>query len=114
MARPDRTWDVPGLKRDATGNYLEPIGKNRDPLKVFVIEIVDGRPAIHVSGQGFSVITTAAMFVDFHLRLQVKWGDRRWGAKLNAARGRSYDRRHESPVLRGFRRRQIGGGAGAA
>jgi hypothetical protein len=86
MTKPDRTWNVPGLKRDEQGNYLEPIGKNRDPLKVFVVENVDGRPAIHVSGQGFGVITTVETFANFHLRLQVKWGEKKWGTKLHAPR----------------------------
>jgi hypothetical protein len=86
MTKPDRTWNVPGLKRDEQGNYLEPIGKNRDPLKVFVVENVDGRPAIHVSGQGFGVITTVETFTNFHFRLQVKWGGKKWGAKLHAPR----------------------------
>lgn len=86
LAKPDRTWDVPGLKRDAAGNYLEPIGLNRDPLKVFVVEEVDGRPAIHVSGQGFGTITTKASFANYHLRLQVKWGEKKWGSKLHSPR----------------------------
>ena len=86
ITKPDRTWNVPGLKRDEQGNYLEPIGKNRDPLKVFVVENVDGRPAIHVSGQGFGVITTIETFANLHLRLQVKWGEKKWGAKLHAPR----------------------------
>ena len=86
MAKPDRTWEVPGLKRDAAGNYLEPIGRNRDPLTVFSVETVDGRPAIHVSGQGFGVITTVGEFANFHLRLQVKWGDKKWGTKANSPR----------------------------
>ena len=86
LAAPDPPWDVPGLKRDANGKYLEPIGKNRDPLHVFVVEEVDGAPAIHISGQGFGVITTKERFTNFHLRLQVKWGERKWGYKLNAPR----------------------------
>lgn len=86
LAKPDRTWDVPGLKRDAAGNYLEPIGANRDPLNVFTVERVDGQPAIHVSGQGFGVISTRESLRNFHLRLQVKWGERKWGSKLNSPR----------------------------
>jgi hypothetical protein len=86
MTKPDRTWDVPGLKRDEQGNYLEPIGKNRDPLKVFTVEKVDGAPAIHVSGQGFGVITTKESFSNFILRVQFKWGERKWGSKLNSPR----------------------------
>jgi hypothetical protein len=83
MAAPPPETDVPGLKRDATGKYLEPIGFNRDPLGVFKVETVDGRPAIHVSGAGFGVITTDETFANFHLRMQTKWGDKKWGYKLH-------------------------------
>jgi hypothetical protein len=86
MSTPDPAWDVPGMKRDKKGAYGEPVGKNRDPLNVFVIERVDGQPAIHISGQGFGVITTLESFENFHLRLQVKWGDKRWGKKAAAPR----------------------------
>jgi len=86
LTNPDPSWDVPGLKRDAAGKYLEPIGRNRDPLHVFSVETVDGQPAIHVTGQGFGVITTTEAFANFHVRLQVKWGERKWGSKLNAPR----------------------------
>jgi hypothetical protein len=81
MAAPPPETDVPGLKRDEKGAYLEPIGFNRDPLHVFIIETVDGRPAIHVSGAGFGVLTTDETFANFHLRMQVKWGEKKWGYK---------------------------------
>ncbi len=86
MTNPDPAWDVPGLKRDASGRYLEPIGKNRDPLKVFNVETVDGGPVIHITGQGFGVITTKESFANFHVRLQMKWGERKWSIKLNSPR----------------------------
>jgi len=86
LTKPDKSWDVPGMKRDANGNYLEVIGLNRDPLHDFNIEDVDGRPAIHISGQGFGVITTKESFTNFHVRLQVKWGEKKWGSKLNSPR----------------------------
>ena len=86
LSKPFHTWDVPGLKRGTNGNYLEPIGKNRDPLKVFTVETVDGQPAIHVSGQGFGTLTTTETFTNYHLRLQVKWGERRWASRTNAVR----------------------------
>jgi len=81
MAAPPPETDVPGLKRDEKGNYTDPIGFNRDPLHVFTIETVDGRPAIHVSGAGFGVITKNETFANFHLRMQVKWGEKKWGYK---------------------------------
>ena len=81
MNIPDKSWDVPGLQRDATGNYTEPLGKNRDPLHVFTVTNLDGGPVIHVSGQGFGVMMTTAMFTNVHIRLQIKWGDLKWSKK---------------------------------
>ena len=86
MATPDPSWDVPGLRREPSGKYLEPIGRNRDPLHVFSVEMVDGAPAIHITGQGFGVITTREVFANVHVRLQMKWGERKWGIKLHAPR----------------------------
>jgi hypothetical protein len=86
MKAPDKSWDVPGLKRDADGNYLEPIGLNRDPLHVFKVENVDGRPALHISGQGFGVVATKESFANVHLRLQFKWGEKRWAPRQNSRR----------------------------
>jgi len=86
LTNPDPAWNVPGLKRDTNGRYLEPIGKNQDPLKVFNVENVDGGPVIHITGQGFGVITTKESFANFHVRVQMKWGERKWSIKLNAPR----------------------------
>jgi hypothetical protein len=82
MNIPDPRWDVPGLQRDTNGVYLEALGKNRDPLHVFTVTNLDGTPAIHVSGQGFGVIMTRATFTNVHVRLEIKWGDRKWGKKI--------------------------------
>jgi hypothetical protein len=86
MNRPDPAWDIPGLNRAADGTYLEALGKNRDPLNVFTITNLNGQPVIHISGQGFGVMMTGATFTNFHLRLQVKWGENRWSKKMNLPR----------------------------
>jgi hypothetical protein len=87
MNLPDPAWDVPGLARNTNGVYLEALGKNRDPLHVFTVTNLDGVPAIHVSGQGFGVIMTTAAFTNVHVRLEIKWGDRKWSKKI----GKPYD-----------------------
>ena len=86
LSKPYYTWDVAGSPRGTNGVYLEAIGKNRDPLKVFTVETVDGQPAIHVSGQGFGTLTTTETLTNFHLRLQVKWGEKRWADRATARR----------------------------
>jgi Domain of Unknown Function (DUF1080) len=86
MAKPDPAWDVPGMTRGSDGKYAEPIGLNRDPLGVFRFERIDGKSTLHISGQGFGVLTTRESFSNFHLRLQVKWGERKWGVKSASPR----------------------------
>jgi hypothetical protein len=79
MRQPSPSSDVPGLARDSSGDYTEPIGPGRDPLHVFtVVKDVDGRPAIRISGEVFGELRTKASFKDYHLRLQFKWGDKKW------------------------------------
>jgi len=79
MQTPQPTSEVPGLKRDANGKYLEPIGSGRDPLGVFTVAPnVDGRPAIRISGEVFGELRTKRSFENYHLKLQFKWGEKKW------------------------------------
>jgi hypothetical protein len=79
MQRPSPTSDVAGLQRDANGRYTEPIGSGRDPLKVFTVDAdVDGGAAIRISGEAFGELRTKASFEDYHLKLQFKWGEKKW------------------------------------
>jgi hypothetical protein len=79
MQMPSPTSEVPGLKRDANGKYLEPIGSGRDPLNVFtVVNDEDGKPAIRISGEAFGELRTMGSYKDYHLKLQFKWGSTKW------------------------------------
>lgn len=66
---------VPGLpnlnKGDGTTTGT-PLGLNNDPLNVFTIEILDGKPVLHVSGQIFGGYSTKAQFGNYHLKAEVK------------------------------------------
>ncbi len=79
IQRPEPTSSVPGLPRNAAGKYTEPIGSNRDPLEVFTVAAdVDGRPAIRISGEAFGELRTKQSYGNYHLRLQFKWGRKKW------------------------------------
>jgi hypothetical protein len=85
MREPAPGSEVPGLKRDADGKYTEPIGSGRDPLKVFtVVSDVDGKPAIRISGEAFGELRTKRSFKDYHLKLQFKWGEKKWAPRDRA------------------------------
>ncbi len=81
LAKPHASVALPDEPKDDKGNYTQPIGTNRDPLGVFKVETVDGQPAIHISGQVFGGITTKEEFSNYHLKLQFKWGDKKWAPR---------------------------------
>jgi hypothetical protein len=64
----------------------EPVGLNNDPDEVFSVVEIDGAPAIRISGEVFGAINTKAEFDNFHLRVQYKWGEKRWAPRANARR----------------------------
>lgn len=86
LGKPHPSADVPGLKRDEKGAYTGPIGRDRDPLGNFTVAEADGRPAIHISGQGFGYLATQEGFGNYHLRLQFKWGAKKWPPREQAVR----------------------------
>ena len=80
-ARP-RPPRCPGWRATPAGSYTEPIGSGRDPLKVFTVDSdVDGRAAIRISGEAFGELRTKASFKDYHLKLQFKWGEKKWAPR---------------------------------
>lgn len=75
-------WD----KFLASPNGKGPLVPNVDPKGVFSVTNVDGAAAIHVTGEVYGAITTHEAFENFHLRLQFKWGEKRWPARGKVAR----------------------------
>jgi hypothetical protein len=53
-----------------------------DPNKIFTVK--DG--VIHVSGQHFGCLTTEKEYEDYHLKLEFKWGDKKWPPREKAVR----------------------------
>ena len=84
LQKPEADSEVPGLRRDAKGKYTEAIGSNRDPLKVFTVVEQDGRPAIRISGEVFGEIRSTRSLENYRLRLQFKWGERKWPPRHQA------------------------------
>ena len=86
LGKPHKSLDIPGLKRNEKGDYLEPIGVNKDPLKVYTVVTEDGEPAIKITGQVFGAITTQEEFENYHLRFEVKWGEKKYPPRDKAIR----------------------------
>jgi hypothetical protein len=63
-----------------------PLGLNNDPLHVFTIEMVEGQPVLHISGQIFGGYSTKMEFSNYHLSAEVKFGEKKYEPKLNVIR----------------------------
>ena len=61
-------------------------GLNNDPKGVFTVVETDGKPAIRVSGEIYGAITTHEAFTNFHIRVDFKWGEKRWPPRANVGR----------------------------
>ena len=75
---PNSEIEVEGLAQDSTGAYTEPIGFNKDPLTIFTVVTEDGEPAVRASGQVNGSFATTREFENYHYRMQVKWGTKKW------------------------------------
>jgi len=64
----------------------EAMGLNYDPMQVFTVVEEGGAPAIRISGQIWGGISTADDFQDYHLKLEFKWGQKRWPPRDKAKR----------------------------
>jgi Domain of Unknown Function (DUF1080) len=64
------------------GSDAEPLGPGRDPDGNFGVQ--DG--AIHIVGRRVGALTTTESFGNYRLRLEFKWGEKRWPPRENAKR----------------------------
>ena len=74
--------------KDLTGWYvfIDPKADRYSPdsSPEGVFEVEDG--VIHVSGERFGCLTTEEEFADYHLTVEVKWGETKWPPRAAAVR----------------------------
>jgi len=86
---PHKTLTDPKLDGWDKGDGMNtgtPLGLNNDPLHVFTIEMVDGQPVLHISGQIFGGFSTKKEYGNYHLKVEFKWGEKKYEPKLTVRR----------------------------
>ncbi|MEX2400479.1 MAG: DUF1080 domain-containing protein [Rhodothermales bacterium] len=76
----DYDGDVP---TDENGDPLVPVGYDRNVNDVFTMIQEDGEPVLRISGEYYGSISTDEDFENYHLTLQVRWGDIKWDPRTN-------------------------------
>lgn len=65
-------WDVYVGPKEENG---EPIGLNKDPLNLFSVVELEGEKVIRISGEINASLATKEEFENYHLTVDLKWGD---------------------------------------
>ncbi|MDR1498234.1 MAG: DUF1080 domain-containing protein [Puniceicoccales bacterium] len=85
-------WEVflgvpdPGIKVPGhTHARGKPIGL-RDPNGIYRVKLEGGEPVLHVTGEILGGLTSLKSYENYHLRLQFRWGKKRWKPRVNSPR----------------------------
>lgn len=70
------------LPKDEAGNLIEPIGYNKNTNDIFTIIEEDGEPVLKVDGEIYGCIFTKKEFENYHLKLKVKWGEKKYVPRM--------------------------------
>jgi hypothetical protein len=68
---------------DVNGDTVMPIGYNQNVKQVFAMQQEDGSPVLKISGEIYGCVFTRQVYENYHLKLKVKWGTRKWEPRLN-------------------------------
>jgi hypothetical protein len=68
---------------DENGKPIPPIGYNKNVNDVFSVAEEGGEPVLRISGEIYGCLFTRQQFRNYHLRLKVRWGTRKWNPRLN-------------------------------
>ena len=63
-----------------------PLGLNNDPKSVFSVIEEDGEMVLYITGEIFGGLTSLKSYKNYHLQLEIKWGDKKWKPRLDMKR----------------------------
>ena len=59
---------------------------HEDPRHIFNVETDQGRPVLHITGDGYGGLITKNDYTNYRLVAEYRWGDRTWGDRAGKAR----------------------------
>lgn len=75
-----------GIPRNDKGEIIQPIGYNKNENNVFSVIEENGKPVLKVSGEIYGCVFTKQEFENYHLKLKVKWGTKKWTPRTQKIR----------------------------
>ncbi len=71
---------------NAQGQPLPPIGYDKNEANVFSVVMQNGEPVLRISGEIYGCLVTRQDYANYHLKLKVKWGQKKWQPRLQEPR----------------------------
>ena len=71
------------VPQDDEAKPLQPIGYNKSGYDAFSVIDQDGTPVLRISGEIYGCLFTKQEFENYHLRLKVKFGTKKWEPRVN-------------------------------
>jgi len=73
------------IPTDSNGDVIQAIGLNKgnDKFKVFTLIEQNNQPVLRVSGEVYGAVTSKQVYQNYHLKLKVRWGDKKWTPRKN-------------------------------
>ena len=68
---------------DEKGQLIAPVGYNKNEANVFSVDMVNGEPVLHITGEIYGGVITKEDFSNYHLTLKYKWGIKKWEPRLD-------------------------------
>jgi hypothetical protein len=60
------------------GETIQPVGYNNNVDNVFTVNEENGEPVLRISGEIYGCVFTKQEFENYHLKLKVRWGEKKW------------------------------------
>lgn len=81
--KPDYNGKIP---TDASGKPIPPIGYNNDKTHVFSVLNDPSGPVLRISGEKYGCLFTRNSYENYHLMLEVKWGEKKYDPRKSKLR----------------------------
>ncbi|MEN8124895.1 MAG: DUF1080 domain-containing protein [Bacteroidota bacterium] len=69
--------------KDKDGKLIPPIGLNQKGYNVFTVIEEENEPVLIISGEIYGCVFTKKEYANYHLKLKVKWGNKKWIPREN-------------------------------
>jgi hypothetical protein len=65
------------------GEPVPPVGYNKNEANMLTVKMINGQPVLHISGEIYGCVYTKQEFQNYHLKVTVKLGDKKWEPRIN-------------------------------